>query len=109
MFLLPSKYEPCGLGQLIAMKYGTVPAVHKTGGLADTVMEFNLNNKMGNGFVFEVYLPNELISALKRALNLYNDGKSWKNLMSNCMKLDFSWKESAKKYLELFKKLKSEI
>ena len=109
MFVMPSKYEPCGLGQLIAMKYGTVPIVHKTGGLADTVKEFSLNSKIGNGFVFEVYLPNELISTLKRALNLYNDSKSWKILTSNCMKSDFSWKESAKKYLELFKKLKSEI
>lgn len=107
IFLMPSNYEPCGLGQMISMKYGTVPIVHKTGGLADTVKEFDLNDKSGNGFVFDVYQPGELVSAVERAVNLYKDKKTWRVLVSNCMKSDFSWKASAKKYTDLYKKLKT--
>ena len=107
IFFMPSKYEPCGLGQLISMKYGTVPIVHKTGGLADTVTEFDLNDRSGNGFVFDVYLPGELISAVERAVNLYRDRKAWRVLVSNCMKSDFSWKVSARKYVELYERLKA--
>ncbi len=107
IFLMPSKYEPCGLGQMISMKYGTVPIVHKTGGLADTVKEFDLNDKSGNGFVFDVYLPGELVSAVERAVNLYKDKKVWRIFISNCMKSDFSWKASAKKYTDLYKRLKT--
>ena len=107
IFLMPSKYEPCGLGQMISMKYGTVPIVHKTGGLADTVKEFDLNDKSGNGFVFDVYLPGELVSTVERAVNLYKDKKVWRVLVSNCMKSDFSWKASAKKYTDLYKRLKT--
>ena len=107
IFLMPSKYEPCGLGQMISMKYGTVPIVHKTGGLADTVKKFDLNDKSGNGFVFDVYLPGEFVSAVERAVNLYKDKKVWRVLVSNCMKSDFSWKASAKKYTDLYKRLKT--
>ncbi len=104
MFLMPSKFEPCGLGQLISLKYGTVPIVHKTGGLADTIEEFDLDENSGNGFVFESYLSIELISTIERALSLYKDKKAWKTLVSNCMKSDFSWKASGKKYIELYEK-----
>ena len=104
MFLMPSKFEPCGLGQLISLKYGTVPIVHKTGGLADTIVEFDSSDMKGNGFVFESYLSSELMSAIERALNLYKDKKAWQKLISNCMKSDFSWKASCKKYLELYEK-----
>jgi starch synthase len=93
MFLMPSQYEPCGLGQLISFKYGTVPIVRKTGGLADTV----------HGFVFEEYSSEALLSAVTRALETYKNKKAWKNLVQKGMKLDYSWTSSAKKYIELYK------
>jgi len=99
IFLMPSKYEPCGLGQLIAFRYGTIPLVFKTGGLADTV-----NNK--NGFIFDKYSKDELIGTIKSSVAAFKDKKKWAGLVTGAMKLDFSWEESAKKYLELYAKAK---
>lgn len=99
IFLMPSKYEPCGLGQLIALRYGTIPLVFKTGGLADTV-------NSSNGFVFNSYSKVSLIKAIRKAKAIYSDGKEWAALMSRAMKCNFSWAESAKKYLELYAKAK---
>ncbi|AFN73297.1 Glycogen synthase [Melioribacter roseus P3M-2] len=106
MFLMPSKIEPCGLNQLYSLKYGTVPIAHKTGGLADTIIQFDEKTKAGNGFLFEKYTVTELVGAVKKALKLYNENKElWTELMKTGMKGDYSWLNSAKKYVELYKKL----
>jgi len=97
IFLMPSHYEPCGLGQMISLKYATIPLVFKTGGLADTV------NK-DNGFVFDKYSSAELIKTLEKALAAYKDKFKWAGLMKNAMKSNFSWESSARQYLELYEK-----
>ncbi|NTW22531.1 glycogen synthase [Candidatus Falkowbacteria bacterium] len=98
VFLMPSKYEPCGLGQMIAMRYGTLPLVRKTGGLADTV-----NGR--NGFVFKKYEAGELLKCLKRAILSYNsDPTAWKERQKMVMLQDFSWEKPAKQYIKLYKK-----
>ncbi|MEG8947261.1 glycogen synthase GlgA [Rosettibacter firmus] len=106
MFLIPSKYEPCGLNQMYSLVYGTVPIVHKTGGLADTIIPYNEKNGSGNGFVFEKYTVSAMISEIKKAIKIFtNDKDTWRTLMKNGMKSDFSWLNSAKKYIEFYKKL----
>jgi starch synthase len=99
IFLMPSRYEPCGLGQLIAFRYGTIPLVFKTGGLADTVNQ-------DNGFIFDNYSKDELIKTIKASIAAYGDKKKWPALVTGAMKLNFSWVESAKKYAELYAKAK---
>lgn len=106
MFLMPSRYEPCGLGQLIALRYGTIPVVRRTGGLADTISEYNAIANRGNGFMFERYDPWDFFYAIKRALEIYGRKGIWKRLVINALKCDFSWDNSAKAYLELYKKIK---
>lgn len=103
MFLMPSKYEPCGLGQLISFKYGTVPVVRKTGGLADTVHEFNPKTGVGDGFVFEEYSADALFNAIKRGITAYKNKKSWRALLEKIMAYDYSWEKSAAKYVDLYK------
>ncbi len=103
MFLMPSKYEPCGLNQLYSLKYGTVPIVRETGGLADTIEDFNPKTFKGTGFVFKNYDPDELLDVIKRALRVYQRKKIWKKLMLSGMSEDFSWEQSARKYVELYK------
>lgn len=105
IFLMPSRFEPCGLGQLIAFKYGTVPVVHGTGGLKDTVLEFSTDTLKGSGFVFDKFTSSSFLKALKRSLNTFKKGKQWKKLIKNCMDLDFSWEASAKKYIKLYENL----
>lgn len=106
MFLIPSKYEPCGLNQMYSLVYGTVPIVHKTGGLADTIQPFNEKNGSGNGFIFEKYSANAMITEIKKAIKIFTSDKdTWHAIMKNGMKSDFSWLNSAKKYVELYKKL----
>jgi starch synthase len=105
LFLMPSRFEPCGLGQMIAMKYGTVPVVRKTGGLADSVENLSLDGISGNGFMFEDYKADQLFFALRRALEAYRQPKLWKELVNRAMKADFSWDASAVKYLELYHKI----
>ena len=104
MFLMPSRYEPCGLGQLISLKYGTIPIVRQTGGLKDTVQEFSPKTKKGNGFVFGPYEAKEFMKCIKRALAVYQDKPSWRSLVLKATAYDFSWEESAAKYIELYKK-----
>lgn len=99
IFLMPSKYEPCGLGQLISLRYGTVPLVFKTGGLADTVTK-------DNGFIFDRYNKDDLIDAVRDAVSVFKDKKKWAALVKKAMKYDFSWAESARKYLQLYEKAK---
>jgi starch synthase len=100
IFLMPSRFEPCGLGQLIAMRYGVIPVVRHTGGLADTVKDVADGN--GNGFVFQNYTALEMLEAIKRAEDSFYHREGWENLMRHNMKLDFSWKSSARKYEEIY-------
>lgn len=103
IFLMPSRYEPCGLNQMYSLIYGTVPLVHETGGLADTVVKFNEKEETGNGFVFKKYDSQELLKEIKRAVKVYQDRKLWIKIIRNGMKGDFSWLSSAKKYVDLYK------
>lgn len=107
MFLMPSKYEPCGLGQMFAMRYGTVPIVRYTGGLKDSVTEFDPAKVTGNGFGFESYKPDKLLEAINRALGYYRENKLWRKIVKNAMKTDFSWERSAKEYEDLYKRILS--
>ncbi len=104
MFVMPSRYEPCGLNQLYSLKYGTVPIVRKTGGLADTIENYNPKTGQGTGFVFKDYDASELLNTIRLALEVYKDKKAWTKLMQNGMSRDFSWTASAKKYAELYRK-----
>jgi len=105
IFLMPSKYEPCGLNQLYSLKYGTVPIVRKTGGLADSVELYNWEKQTGDGFVFDEYTPTGLEWAFDYALNTYQNPKSWKKIVKNGMKKDFSWKKQIGDYLNLYREL----
>ena len=105
LFLMPSRYEPCGLNQLISLKYGTVPVVRATGGLDDTVDNFNPAAGTGTGFKFNVAAKEEMLNTLKQALEVYRDKSLWEKLVKNGMKKDFSWKASAKEYLKLYQSL----
>jgi len=102
VFLMPSKYEPCGLNQMYSLRYGTVPVVRRTGGLADTVEEYDPLTGTGTGFVFTDYDAEQFRAAIDRALALWPDKKAWRRLMQNGMRQDLSWKNSAKKYLEAY-------
>ncbi|HRB00143.1 MAG TPA: glycogen/starch synthase [Ignavibacteria bacterium] len=104
MFLMPSVYEPCGLNQMYSLNYGTVPIVRKTGGLADTVIDFHEDSKNGNGFTFEENSPSALYDTIVQALEVYNQKNIWKKIMQRGMKKDFSWDKSAKEYMSLYKK-----
>lgn len=101
MLLMPSKYEPCGLNQIYSLKYGTIPVVRATGGLEDTVEEYD-GLGGGNGFKFREYSADALIGKVKEALELYRDKNGWKALQKNAMGYDFSWESSARKYIELY-------
>lgn len=103
IFLMPSRYEPCGLSQLIAMSYGTIPVVRRTGGLADTVTEYNPVTKDGTGFLFDEYSPDAMLTAIIRALRLYNNKETWQRIMLNAMSLRFTWQQSAKEYIKLYR------
>lgn len=105
MFLMPSKYEPCGLNQMYSLNYGTVPIVRKTGGLADTVKDYHAFNEKGNGFSFDDYNSHAVYKTIERALDIFKDKKIWKKIIDRGMKEDFSWKHSAKEYMRLFGKL----
>ncbi len=103
MFLMPSRFEPCGLGQLIAMRYGSVPIVHSVGGLADTVQEYDPRTGEGNGFTFPNYDPWELFAAIVRALELYRFKEIWHTLQRRGMSADHSWQASAARYVEVYR------
>jgi starch synthase len=105
VLLMPSRSEPCGLAQMIACRYGTIPIVRKTGGLGDTIRDCSLGN--GNGFVFEDYNAGALLNTVSKALNLYTNHKTdWKNLMREAMRCDFGWDISAQAYLDIYKELR---
>ena len=105
LFLMPSVYEPCGLGQLFAMRYGTVPLVRKTGGLADTVEHFNPETGEGNGFLFEHFVASGLTWAIRQALEVYGT-PNWEVLVKNAMRGQFSWQKAAKEYVDMYTKIK---
>ena len=102
IFLMPSRFEPCGLGQLISMRYGSIPVVRATGGLVDTVTDFNPETGKGNGFVFIGYDSKEFLACLVRAVENYKHKEDWKKLVKRAMKISNSWEIPAKKYIELF-------
>jgi starch synthase len=102
LFLIPSRYEPCGLTQMYALKYGTVPLVRATGGLEDTVSQFDPQTGTGNGLKFGPYEPRAFLEAVKEGINLFEDTRLWGQLMTNGMKMDFSWHRSAQRYLKLY-------
>jgi starch synthase len=107
LFLMPSRYEPCGLNQLYSLRYGTVPVVRKTGGLADTVVPYVPDARSGaeaTGFSFEKPEPEVLLSTILLALRVYRDKKEWGGLVRRGMKQDFSWQRSAKQYVELYRR-----
>jgi starch synthase len=107
-FLMPSRFEPCGLTQMYAMKYGDPPVVRATGGLRDTVSEFDPKTGTGNGLVFEQYKPEDLLAALARMTALFSNREQWARLMANCFAADFSWEKSARTYMDWFEQLHRE-
>ncbi len=107
MFIMPSRFEPCGLGQMFSLRYGTIPVVRKTGGLSDTVDRYNPKTMRGNGFVFETYTADGLMWALDEALGVYYSG-SWDSVVKNAMKSNNSWETSAQKYIDLYNKILNE-
>lgn len=106
MFLMPSQFEPCGIGQLIALRYGTIPIVRETGGLKDTVETYEEENKKGNGFSFSNYNAHDMLYVIKLALEKFKNKKEWLEIEKNAMRAEISWKESAKKYKEMYKRIK---
>ncbi len=105
IFLIPSRYEPCGLGQMISFKYGTIPVARQTGGLKDSVSEFDPKTGTGNGFTFEEYRAERFFSEIKNALSVYKNRDVWMELVKKVMALDFSWEASAKEYVKLYTKI----
>lgn len=106
LFLMPSLFEPCGLGQMFSLRYGTVPIARKTGGLADTITHYNEETQQGNGFLFETYDGNGLLWAVDQALSVYHKGKeAWTPVVKNAMSCDYSWTNSAYAYIKLYESL----
>lgn len=101
-FLMPSRFEPCGLGQMISLRYGTVPVVRRTGGLADTVTDITSDSKSGNGFVFDRYAPEAVLNALRRAMEFYRKGSGLTSLRRRGMMADLSWAASANAYAKVY-------
>jgi starch synthase len=105
LFLMPSLFEPCGLSQLIAMRYGSIPVVRETGGLKDTVTPFNPGTGEGNGFSFPGYDSGDFLKAVETALSLYRQRDAWAGLVQNAVRADFSWSKSAGAYISLYREL----
>ncbi|WP_374724472.1 glycogen synthase GlgA [Calidifontibacillus erzurumensis] len=105
LFLMPSKFEPCGLGQLIAMRYGTIPIVRETGGLNDTVTSYNEFTGEGNGFSFKNFNAHDMLYTIKRALSFYNQKTVWEKIVKTAMSQDYSWFQSAQQYNDMYRRL----
>ena len=103
IILMPSKYEPCGLSQMIAMRYGCVPIAHAVGGLKDTIK--TSPEKERTGFLFEEPTPGAFLTSIEKALNDYSDSLKWAAIQKNGMQTDFSWDQSARKYADLYLQL----
>jgi starch synthase len=104
IFLMPSRYEPCGLNQIYSLKYGTVPVVRATGGLDDTIAEWNPQQGTGTGFKFQGFSAESLLAAITRALAAFEEKSAWKKLMLNGMARNYSWAQPARDYAALYKK-----
>ena len=104
MFLMPSLFEPCGLSQMFSLRYGTIPIVRETGGLKDTIVQYDDITHEGNGFTFTRYNAHDMLYAIKEAIHFFYHRSTWKYLMKKGMETDFSWEKSAKEYLEVYKK-----
>ena len=105
LFLMPSLFEPCGIGQLIALKYGSLPIVRETGGLRDTVIPYNEFTKKGNGFSFTNYNAHDMLYTINKAINFYHNKRVWNHIVRSAMNTDCSWNVSAKAYIGLYKEL----
>jgi len=105
IFLIPSRYEPCGLSQFHSMRYGTVPVVRATGGLEDTVAEWDPSARAGTGFKFQGYRPEDFLAAIQRALAVFEDKGAWQALMRNGMARDYSWPRSTAEYVEVYERV----
>jgi starch synthase len=104
LFLMPSKYEPCGLNQIYSLKYGTIPIVRATGGLDDTIVHYDPATGSGNGFKFVPYNGKAFLQQIKAAIHYYHQPEHWKRLLRNAMTADFSWQRSAESYVELYRR-----
>ena len=104
MFLMPSRFEPCGLNQMYSLRYGTVPIVHGVGGLADTVQDYSPRSTASTGFVFREYTPEALLAALGRALRVFPDRPRWRALQLAGMRQDNSWDRSAREYVKIYER-----
>lgn len=102
IFLLPSEYEPCGLNSMYSMNYGSVPIVRATGGLKEAAVQYNIETKTGNAFVFEIYASNDFLSKISEAVELFKDKDEWNIILENGLNEDFSWRESAQKYIDIY-------
>jgi starch synthase len=107
VFLMPSRFEPCGLNQMYSLRYGTVPLVRATGGLADTVRNYDPRTGEGNGFTFTEYSPQALLGTLRWALDIYKDRETWRRLQVAGMHEDNSWDASARKYVQIYERAQS--
>lgn len=105
LFLMPSLFEPCGIGQLIAMRYGALPIVRETGGLKDTVLSYNKHTGEGNGFSFTNYNAHDLLYTTRRAIGYFEDKAHWRKIVQNAMSCDFSWSQSAQPYITIYREL----
>jgi len=105
ILLCPSVYEPCGTSQMRCMRYGVVPVARQTGGLADTIYDYDKKRNLGTGFLFENFDKVELFETLKKALKYYQDKRIWKGLVLRCMNQSFSWEKSIEEYTFLYRKL----
>jgi len=108
-FLMPSRFEPCGLAQMYALKYGTIPIVRETGGLSDTVIEYNYYDMQGTGFTFWQYNSDDMSYAIERALGIYNNQPHWDKIRRNAMSQNFSAKKTAEEYLQVFHWAKEKV
>jgi starch synthase len=104
MFLMPSRYEPCGLNQIYSLRYGTIPIVRATGGLDDTIENWDPINKKGTGFKFTGYTGEEMLATIRTALEVFKNKEAWQKMMRNGMGRDFSWNTSAKEYVRVYEK-----
>jgi starch synthase len=107
IFLMPSRYEPCGLNQIYSLKYGTVPVVRATGGLDDTIETYDVRTGKGTGFKFHEYTPEALLSCMRAALALFAKPREWRKLMQNGMERDFSWTVAGREYLKIYERLRA--
>ncbi len=105
-FLMPSQNEPCGLAQMVAMRYGTIPIVRETGGLGDSVNDAGGEN--GNGFTFKTFDAMDMLDAVKRGVKLFGSKRKWNALVKRAMKCDYSWSKSAQTYVDMYKELLGE-